>query len=529
MNTKTLRAAFAATVMAAAIALGSVAVPATAHAATGQSIVDIAVREFNDSTRNHEVGNNCSYYGGNVFGWPACGGLAGWGGGGDGYAWCAAFAKYAWREGGVTVDLRRITGMAYSFKNYGQEHGTWHPRGSYVPQPGDAVVFDWLSTPGAGIDHVGIVQSVSGTTLNTIEGNTDDLVKARTRGNYATNVEIVGYTTPVGLVNSVPQVMAGRLADFDGNGKKDVAAFNASGDGLWIHNNTSTSGSPSIGTGQSVSTGWSSVDNAMGADFDGDGKDDIVGRYGDTLAVWRSNSSSGTFTPFTYTALGTGFDNYSKLLPLGDFNGDGKKDVAALDLSSDGLWVHRNTSTSGSPSLAAGQKVGVDWGTVNSMMAVDFDGDGKDDIVGRFGDNLAVWRSTSTGTTFSFAYTSLGTGWDNYSQLLPVGDFNGDGKKDIAALNASGDGLWIHRNTSTSGSPSLAAGQSITAGWGVVDTMMTGDYDGDGKDDIIGRYNGTLAVWRSTSSGTTFSAFAYTGLGTGWNNYSEFVTAAPTA
>jgi hypothetical protein len=214
---------------------------------------------------------------------------------------------------------------------------------------------------------------------------------------------------------------------------------------------------------------------------------------------------------------------------LADFDGDGRKEVAALNVAGDGLWSHRNTSTPGHPSVSAGQSLTTGWGVVNSMTAADFDGDGRDDIVGRFGDNLAVWLSTSTGGTFSFTYRGLGTGWDNYSQLLPLGDFNGDGKKDVAALNGSGDGLWIHRNTSTPGNPSVGAGQSVSAGWAVVDTVMTGDYDGDGKDDIIGRHDGTLAVWRSTSTGTTFPPFAYTGLGTGWDNYGRFVTTAPTA
>lgn len=531
MNTRTFRAMFAATVMAAAITVGTVSVPATAHAASGQSIVTIAVRELNDDTRNYEVGTNCSYYGGNVFGWPACGGKPGWGGGTDGYAWCAAFSKYVWREAGVTAYLKQITGMAQSFKTYGQDHGTWHARGNYAPQPGDAVVFDWDHSSGDSypIDHVGIVASVSGNTLNTIEGNTSNGVATRSYSNYAGNAAIIGFTTAVGLSGSGAQVMSGRLADFDGDGRIEVAALNGAGDGLWIHRNTSTAGSPSIATGQGVSGGWSAVDNAMTSDFDGDGKDDIIGRYGDTLAVWRSTSTAGRFSPFTYTSMSSGWDNYSKLLPLGDFDGNGKKDIAGIDLAGDGLWIHRNTSTPGNPSIAAGQKVSTDWGMVNSMMAVDFDGDGMDDIIGRSGDNLALWRSTSTSGTFSFTYQGLGVGWDNYSQLLPPGDYNGDGKKDIAALNGGGDSLWIHRNTSTPGTPSISAGQNISAGWAALNTMMTGDYDGDGKDDIIGRYNGTLAVWRSTSVGTTFGPFAYTGLGTGWDSYSKFVTTAPTA
>ncbi len=196
-------------VAAVAIALTGAAVSQTpAYAGpTTSSIVSIAQRELNDGSRNYEIGTNCSYYGGQMFGWPGCGGKSGWGGGSSAYAWCAAFAKYVWREGGVTSYMGEITGMAQSFKTYGQNHGTWHARGSYVPQPGDAVVFDWDRNPSDAypIDHVGIVTSVSGGTLYTIEGNVGSPqgVHSRSYSNYASEADIIGFTRAVGVASGV--------------------------------------------------------------------------------------------------------------------------------------------------------------------------------------------------------------------------------------------------------------------------------------------------------------------------------------
>ena len=64
--------------------------------------------------------------------------------------------------------------------------------GSYVPAPGDIIFFDWGND--GTINHVGIVESVSGGTVNTIEGNSGDVVAKRS---YAIgDNRIYGYGCP---------------------------------------------------------------------------------------------------------------------------------------------------------------------------------------------------------------------------------------------------------------------------------------------------------------------------------------------
>lgn len=189
----------------------------TANATTlRDSIVAIAQRELGDNSRNFEANangtagsTNCTYYSGQIEpGWPSCGPYAGWRGGSasndDTYAWCANFARYVWREGGVTYRAG-LTAYAASFQTYGRNNSTWHARTSgYLPQPGDAIVFDWLKdgVQDGVIDHVGIVTSYSGGTVSTIEGNSSNMVRAHS---YSTsNVQIVGYTEPVGAGTNVP-------------------------------------------------------------------------------------------------------------------------------------------------------------------------------------------------------------------------------------------------------------------------------------------------------------------------------------
>ncbi|WP_182879296.1 FG-GAP repeat domain-containing protein [Microbispora sp. H10949] len=314
------------------------------------------------------------------------------------------------------------------------------------------------------------------------------------------------------------------LGDFDGDGKKDIAGV--AGSDLWIHRNTSSPGDFST-AGVFVSTGWRTVSKFMAGDFDGDGKDDIIGfNGGDELLIWRSTSTATAFSFAPYKSLGTGWGIFTQLLPLADYDGDGKKDIAGVAGSD--LWIHRNTSSPGDVSTA-GVFVSTGWRTVSKFMAGDFDGDGKDDIIGfNGGDELLIWRSTSTATAFGFApYKSLGTGWGIFTQLLPLADYDGDGKKDIAGV--AGSDLWIHRNTSTPGNFSTA-GVFVSTGWRTVSKFLGADFDKDGKSDIIG-FNGgdELLIWRSSSTATAFGFAPYKSLGTGWSIFgNKLLTSAPT-
>ncbi|MEV7008792.1 GH25 family lysozyme [Streptosporangium sp. NPDC051022] len=314
------------------------------------------------------------------------------------------------------------------------------------------------------------------------------------------------------------------LGDFDGDGKKDIAGI--AGDGLWIHRNTSTPGNFST-SGVFISNGWRTVSKFMAGDFDNDGKDDILGfNGGDELMIWRSTSDATSFSFQAYKSLGGGWSSFDKLMPLADYDGDGKKDIAGL--AGDGLWIHRNTSTPGNFSTS-GVFISNGWRTVSKFINTDFDGDGKADIIGfNGGDELMMWRSTSDANSFSFSpYKSLGPTWGNMNKLLPLADYDGDGKKEISGI--ADDGLWIHRNTSTPGNFSTS-GVFVTNGWRTVSKFIGADFDGDGKDDIIG-FNGgdELMIWRSTSDANSFSFSPYKSLGTSWGNFGyKILTSAPT-
>lgn len=113
----------------------------------------------------------------------------------NGYAWCDIFVDWLFMKAfGATVGLQMLcqpwkscgAGCLYSMQYY-QSAGQFFRD----PQPGDQIFFSYAPNE---VSHTGIVESVSGGVVNTIEGNTSDMVGRRS---YAVGSStIVGYGRP---------------------------------------------------------------------------------------------------------------------------------------------------------------------------------------------------------------------------------------------------------------------------------------------------------------------------------------------
>ena len=75
--------------------------------------------------------------------------------------------------------------------------------------------------------------------------------------------------------------------------------------------------------------------------------------------------------------------------------------------------------------------------------------------------------------------------------MVGTGDFNGDGKSDIVWRDTSGNtAIWL-----MNGAAVLSAGGlgNVPTTWSIA---LTGDYDGDGKSDLLWRdTSGNTAIW----------------------------------
>jgi len=106
---------------------------------------------------------------------------------GDG-AWCFYFQSYGFKHLGALDLIYGAHGYVPDFKGIFQPHGEFH---TSSPRAGDLVAFDFNRSGDP--EHIGMVEKViSGSVIQTIEGNTSDKVMRRTRSRSY----VYGYATP---------------------------------------------------------------------------------------------------------------------------------------------------------------------------------------------------------------------------------------------------------------------------------------------------------------------------------------------
>lgn len=370
---------------------------------------------------------------------------------------------------------------------------------------------------------------VSVTTANTTGYSSGFFTPTYSNGDY-----ILGKNSFAGpQQTTAPGSYLIKAADLDGDGKLDVAGFldYTIGDGgrFSIFRNTTSGGNISFAgpTNYSISA---SVDNMpVIADFNGDGKLDIVdvGDY-QNMQVFTNNSTPGTIA-FTAGANYT-IAPYAFEAEAGDIDGDGKPDLIVVNNNSGGstIKVFRNTSSASTISFATPEAISDDYNlhdTIGQSTTIghafgqltiavaDFNGDGKIDILACdiAADNLVILKNTSLPGQFSFGQTLMAL--DN-TQTRPerviAGDFNGDGLPDIAVayLNSSKISLFV--NTSTSGG-NISFGSRIdfVAPAGGIKDLAAADINGDGKIDLAGAVDGYLYVMLNNTTGGTVNFSAY--------------------
>jgi hypothetical protein len=231
-------------------------------------------------------------------------------------------------------------------------------------------------------------------------------------------------------------------------------------------------------------------------DFNGDGIPDLaVANYtSGTVSVLLNTGTSSLFpaTPNSSPAVGT--DPHS--VAVGDFNGDGRQDLAVANSGSSNVSVLLGTGT-GSFGVATNFSAG---GNPLSLAVGDFNGDGKQDLAVANGitpGTVSVLLNTGTGPWFPATPTTFSVGSNPWS--VAVGDLNGDGKQDLAVANFNSSNVSVLLNTGTG---SFGVATNFSAGANPI-SVAVGDFNGDGKQDLAvanGITPGTVSVLLNAAS-----------------------------
>jgi Bacterial Ig-like domain (group 3)/FG-GAP-like repeat/FG-GAP repeat len=221
-------------------------------------------------------------------------------------------------------------------------------------------------------------------------------------------------------------------------------------------------------------------------DFNGDGKPDmaVVNVFSNSVSVLLGNGD-GTFHMAKNFAVG----DQPSSLAVGDFNGDGKLDLVVANEHSNNVSVLLGN---GDGTFQPAQNFFA--GASSSVTVGDFNGDGKLDLAVAIGSSVSVLLGSGDGTFQTARNFAAGIG----PISVTVGDFNGDGKPDLAVANFNSNNVSVLLGN---GDGTFQTARNFAAGIDPI-SVTVGDFNGDSKPDLAVANFNNVSVLLGNGDGT---------------------------
>ena len=325
-------------------------------------------------------------------------------------------------------------------------------------------------------------------------------------GTFKTAVSYVSAST----VTAVYKNLA--VGDFSGTGRMDIIFSASSGEiGLLADQ---PGGTFAAAINYQTGTGGDSV--AIG-DFNGDGFNDIVEGHAtpqgtgiNAVVSVSLNNGKGVFKPTVSTTVLVSALNSRVGVAPGDFNHDGKLDVAVIYVSSTDqntyVTILLGNGNGSFTATGASFLVPLAKDQPGDLFAADFNNDGKLDLVTGCGIEVCLLLGNGDGTFGTAAAINTGT-TNNYERTghLAVGDMNHDGKMDLLVTNlgytpSAQFSVLLGNGDGTFQTPVVFPDTTILGG------VALADLNGDGNLDI--------AVSEASKQGSFIAVFLGKGNGT---------------
>lgn len=289
-----------------------------------------------------------------------------------------------------------------------------------------------------------------------------------------------------------PRVMADH--DVDGDRAPDVVA--ATG-------RTYTGSYDPLRAAVRIGNGWSGMDLVVGSPaLRGGTTVDLIYREAATgrLSVYHGNGKGGFSGK---TVWGLGWKAVRSVIAPGDWTGDGRNDLLAVEAATGDLYLYRGDGVGG---LAKRQLIGHGWKGVRSVMAAgDMNGDRRTDLVAIVAGSNELRLYPGNGAGGFGAVRSMGKVAASDDVAVGIGDVTGDGRGDVLLRDTA---TGVMTTVAGSGSGGVAARHDWGTGWDGKGALVSArGWAGTGRPTLItfDRANGLLYSYEASTS-TRFTA-----------------------